>query len=79
MIEPPKIRRLFLLIFRVACYLIKKPNTMARNRRLILSKPTKSDFKQIKVRLDHRTVINVGNATALEFWKKRYPKLQVIG
>jgi hypothetical protein len=34
--------------------------------------------KNIKVRLDKRTIITLKDLSALEFWKERYPKLQVI-
>ena len=34
--------------------------------------------KQIKVRLDKRTVITLKDLSALEFWKEKYPKLQII-
>jgi hypothetical protein len=32
----------------------------------------------IKVRLDARTTITISNIKKLEFWKKRYPKAEVI-
>ena len=34
--------------------------------------------QMIKVRLDKRTIITLKDLKALEFWKERYPKLQVI-
>ncbi|MGB0404164.1 MAG: hypothetical protein ACPGEG_08710 [Salibacteraceae bacterium] len=34
--------------------------------------------KQIKVRLDKRTIITLKDLSALEFWKEKYPNLQVI-
>lgn len=52
---------------------------MRRIKRLVLSKPEKSTFKPVKVRLDHRTTINIPSKDAMDFWKKRYPKLQVVG
>jgi hypothetical protein len=36
-------------------------------------------LKAIKVRLDARTVITLASQKALEFWRQRYPKLEVIG
>jgi len=48
-------------------------------QKLILSQPIKEGLQAIKVRLDHRTVITLGNLKALEFWKKRYPDAVVIG
>jgi hypothetical protein len=51
---------------------------MARTKKLILSEPLRDRLKTIKVRLDARTVITIGNMKALEFWKQRYPQAQVI-
>lgn len=45
---------------------------------LILERPIKEGVKEIKVRLDARTVITVSSQKALESWRKRYPKLEVI-
>ncbi|MCB0791479.1 MAG: hypothetical protein H6595_08140 [Flavobacteriales bacterium] len=50
-----------------------------KKKQLILTQPVKEGLKAIKVRLDHRTVITLANMKALEFWKKRYPKAEVIG
>ena len=53
---------------------------MPRKRKnLILSQPVKEGLKAIKVRLDARTVITLASQKALEFWRQRYPKLEVIG
>lgn len=52
---------------------------MARRKKLILTQPVKEGLKAIKVRLDARTVMTVASLKALEFWKLRYPKLEVIG
>jgi hypothetical protein len=52
---------------------------MARRKKLILTQPVKEGLKAIKVRLDARTVMTVASLKALEFWKLRYPNLQVIG
>jgi hypothetical protein len=38
----------------------------------------KNAVKQIKVRLDKRTIITLKDLSALEFWRERYPQLQVI-
>jgi len=35
-------------------------------------------IKRIKVRLDKRTVITLANLKALDFWKEKYPNLQII-
>lgn len=52
---------------------------MARRKKLILTQPVKEGLKAIKVRLDARTIITLASEKALEFWKQRYPKLEVIG
>mgnify|MGYP006999947666 FL=1 len=52
---------------------------MARRKKLILTQPVKEGLKAIKVRLDARTVMTVASLKAVEFWKLRYPNLQVIG
>jgi hypothetical protein len=49
-----------------------------KKRTLILTQPVKEGVKHIKVRLDARTVITLSNMKALEFWKQRYPKLEVV-
>lgn len=51
---------------------------MARRKKLILTQPVKEGLKAIKVRLDARTVMTVASLKALDFWKLRYPNLQVI-
>ena len=51
---------------------------MARKKKLILTQPVKEGLKAIKVRLDARTVMTVASLKALEFWKLRYPNLQVL-
>ncbi len=51
---------------------------MARRKKLILTQPVKEGLKAIKVRLDARTVMTVASLKALEFWKLRYPNLQVL-
>ena len=45
---------------------------------LILTQPVKAGLKAIKVRLDARTVITLASQKALDFWRQRYPKLEVI-
>jgi len=50
-----------------------------KKRKLVLSRPVKEGIKAIKVRLDARTVITLASQKALEFWRQRYPKLEVIG
>jgi hypothetical protein len=50
-----------------------------KKKTLILSQPVKEGLKAIKVRLDARTVITLASQKALEFWRQRYPKLEVIG
>jgi hypothetical protein len=49
-----------------------------KKKALVLSQPVKEGLKAIKVRLDARTVITLASQKALEFWKQRYPKLEVI-
>ena len=50
-----------------------------KKKSLILTQPIKEGVKEIKVRLDARTIITLTSKKALEFWKQRYPNLQVIG
>ncbi len=45
----------------------------------ILTEPLRNRLNTIKVRLDARTVITLGNIKALEFWKQRYPLAKVVG
>ena len=46
---------------------------------LVWERPVKVGVKEIKVRLDARTVITVSSKKALEGWRKRYPNLEVLG
>ena len=58
----------------------KTKNKMPRKKKqLILTQPVKEGLKAMKVRLDARTVITLASKKALEFWKQRYPKLEIIG
>ncbi|HQW05040.1 MAG: hypothetical protein IPH05_11445 [Flavobacteriales bacterium] len=50
-----------------------------KKRTIILERPIKVGVKEIKVRLDHRTIITVTSQKAIAAWKLRYPKLEVIG
>lgn len=50
-----------------------------KKKALILTQPVKEGLNAIKVRLDARTVITLASKKALEFWRQRYPQLQVIG
>lgn len=50
-----------------------------KKKTLILTQPVKHGIKAFKVRLDARTVITLASQKALEFWRQRYPKLEVIG
>ncbi|HRD53102.1 MAG TPA: hypothetical protein PKY96_10705 [Flavobacteriales bacterium] len=50
-----------------------------KKKALILTQPVKAGLKAIKVRLDARTVITLASQKALEFWRQRYPKLEIIG
>ena len=49
-----------------------------KKKALILTQPVKAGLKAIKVRLDARTVITLASQKALEFWRQRYPKLEVL-
>ncbi len=40
--------------------------------------PIKEGVKEFKARLDARTMITLTSKKALEFWKTRYPKLEVL-
>jgi hypothetical protein len=56
------------------------PTAMARKKKtLILTEPVRDRLMSIKLRLDPRTVITLGNSNALAFWMKRYPMAKVIG
>ncbi|MBL7958394.1 MAG: hypothetical protein JNM49_10560 [Flavobacteriales bacterium] len=50
-----------------------------KKKALVLSQPVKEGLKAIKVRLDARTVITLASQKALDFWRQRYPKLEIIG
>jgi hypothetical protein len=50
-----------------------------KKKSLILTQPVKEGLKAIKVRLDARTVITLASQKALEFWRQRYPKLEILG
>ncbi len=56
------------------------PKAMARKKMPpILSEPVRDRLMSIKLRLDARTVITLGNNKALAFWMNRYPMAKVIG
>jgi hypothetical protein len=42
------------------------------------SKKIKELQPNIKVRLDQRTVITLKDPSKLEFWKQKFPKLEII-
>lgn len=48
-----------------------------RKKHIILTPPVRKG-KTIKVRLDARTIIQLKSEKALAFWKKRYPKAEII-
>ena len=50
-----------------------------KKKALVLSQPVKEGLKAIKVRLDARTVITLASQKALDLWRQRYPKLEIIG
>lgn len=50
-----------------------------KKKELILTQPVKPGLKAVKVRLDARTIITIASQKSLEFWRQRYPKLEVIG
>ena len=60
-------------------YRLNHYNMPRKKPQLILERPIKAGVKEIKVRLDARTVITVSTKKALEAWRVRYPKLEVIG
>ena len=49
-----------------------------KKKALILTQPVKEGLKAIKVRLDARTIITIASNKALDFWRQRYPKLEII-
>ncbi|MBV6405260.1 MAG: hypothetical protein IT228_06185 [Flavobacteriales bacterium] len=51
---------------------------MPRKKTIILTQPV-PDGKTIKVRLDGRTIVHLKSMKTFEFWRKRYPKAEVIG
>lgn len=51
---------------------------MPRKKTLILTQPV-PDGKTIKVRLDGRTIVHLKSMKTFEFWRKKYPKAEVIG
>lgn len=52
---------------------------MPRKKKIpVLSEPARDRLNSIKVRLDQRTVITLGNMKALAFWKQRYPNAELI-
>jgi hypothetical protein len=55
-----------------------KPMPRKKKKDPILTQPIKAGKKAIKVRLDSRTIITVANEKILEFWRQRYPKLEVL-
>jgi len=56
------------------------PDIMPRKKKpIVLSQPVRNGLSSIKVRLDARTVITLASLKALDFWKQRYPKAEVIG
>ena len=46
------------------------------------TKRTKKEMKihepNIRVRLDYKTIITLKDPSKLEFWKQKYPKLEVL-
>ncbi|MCB0792545.1 MAG: hypothetical protein H6595_06525 [Flavobacteriales bacterium] len=50
-----------------------------KKKDLVLTRPVKKGVKEFKVRLDHRTIITLSSEKAFAFWKKRYPKAEIIG
>lgn len=52
---------------------------MACKKKPILTEPHRNRLNTIKLRLDGRTVLTIGNLKAFEFWKQRYPLAEVIG
>ena len=46
---------------------------------IILEQRIKPGVKKNKVRLDARAVNTVSSTKALEAWRLRYPKLEIIG
>ena len=51
-------------------------------RRIIINNGSKKREKElqpnIKVRLDRRTVITVKDRSKLDFWKEKYPNLEIL-
>ncbi len=57
---------------------LKNNEAMPRKKTIILTQPV-PDGKTIKVRLDGRTIVHLKSMKTFEFWRKRYPKAEVIG
>lgn len=51
---------------------------MARKKKLIRTEPLRNRLHTIKVRLDARTAITIGDIKVLAFWRQRYPLAHVI-
>ena len=50
-----------------------------KKKEIILTQPqTPKGRHPFKVRLDHRTIITLYDREALAFWKKRYPRAEII-
>lgn len=41
-------------------------------------KVTQEKPKNIRVRLDHKTIITIKGKSKLNFWKEKYPKAEVL-
>ena len=59
----------------VFCYCHNRPDqNMAKKKK----KKIKELQPNIKVRLDGRTVITVRDPSKLDFWREKYPKLEIL-
>ena len=57
---------------------VGKGRHFGKHKKRQMTEPDFSKAKPYKVRLDARTVITLSSMKALDFWKQRYPNLEVI-
>jgi len=61
-------------------YCVNYVNEQKHTRNAMKEKEKKSPAKRlnIRVRLDHKTIITIKDMAKLSFWKERYPKAVVL-
>lgn len=51
---------------------------MPRKKKVLILQQPAGVAKPIKVRLDARTIITLRSASAIAFWRTRYPNLTIL-